>query len=157
LRTLPILALAILSITACEKSPPPEPQPAAPAVVATDADIVGRWIIHSADLRDAAFNAIKAQVEARELPVDDQEIERHVDTVADFFRQNPPIYTFDADHTMTLEAGEVSYKGAWSVSGDTLTVSPEDAEFDQKFRFEPGFLRHIPRTDWGRSISLIRG
>jgi hypothetical protein len=150
-----MLAAAFTCITACEKGPSAEAEPAPAPVVVTSADIIGRWIIHPSDLHDAAFNMIKNQVEARDLPVDDEEINRHVDKVADFFRQNMPVYTFNADNTFTLDAGEVSSNGRWSIAGDTLTMSPADDDREIRFRYEPGNLGLIPRTDWGRSIRLI--
>jgi len=145
----------VLVLTACEKPPAAEAEPAPPAVVATSKDIVGKWKIHSGDLRDAAYNMIKNQVEARDLPVDDQEIERHVDEVADIYRKTPPIYRFDEDNTMTLQAGEVTIKGKWAIDGDTVTITPDDDDREIRFRYEPGFLRLIPRREWGRVISLV--
>ena len=100
----------------------------------------------------------QAAREGRADEFTDREIEQHIPQRLTLLQQNPIVYTFARGGAFSAAAGPGNtVAGAWTLEGNTVTITSDSAEKPIRFELVDGELRGIPGADpRRRPVNMVR-
>ena len=155
-RTLTVaLMLAVLSGSwaGCSKKAAVAP---APAFTPTAADVVGTWVVESASLEDAAYNAALNQAETMGIQPSDGKMQAQVRQNLAALKTDPAELVFKEGGVAEARRKGQSGVGTRKLEGDTLTLDIPSLGKPRRFRVTAGNLINLPSIENGREVLLKR-